>query len=706
MAPLLCAAWLVAPALGQEPLTAVNDGTEVRSIAFRFAGSSTFGAGELRRHIALTDPSSVATVDRFLANLGIGRSLPRHPFQPVELQRDVVRLRRFYERAGFIDPSVDYEVTFDEAANQVEVVFVIDEGRPITVVALRGVWHGDSVPDRLRKPWSELIAGLPIVPPARLDRAAVEQTEGAVVAWLAERAYPFARARSEAAVDSATGTAQVLLHATPGPVSRIGSIVIDGNETVADAVVRHALPFRPGDLFSAGALNRGAQRLRSFGIFKLVRVDLVPEQLPDTVVAVRVYVQEDRPRRVTGQVGYVSDGGVAAQAEWLHRNFWGGARSLSITGAGQSGWLAWANNPDRFARGVVTLRQPQLIDRRIDGVLSPFAEYRDDYRDQSWQVGLRGTLLYQLGPIQSVALQYQISRRQIIQYRFGDFSSGEIDILTLLALASAGVLDSLGESFNESVFSITGTFGTLDNPPSPRRGFVVRPSVSVTAPSAFNTTEYSRVDVAAFGYYPIGQRSTIAVRLAAGRLFPYGKSLPEPGDNAGLEYLQLRDVAFTAGGTNDVRGWGSRELGPKFPDVRINVTDSSVVATRYIPIGGLSRLLSSVEARLPMPLLGPRFGSHVFLDGGRVWTSDDRFQVDADSLRFDDYYWAIGAGIDVRTPVGPLRLSVGYKLNPSPLDVRDPQDVLLALVDGRSLDTVPTKALRRFEIHFALGITY
>ena len=403
MVPLLVAV-LVAPALAQEPLTAINEGTEVRAISFRFAGSSTFRPSELRRRIAHTDPGSVPTVDRMLSKIGIGRELPRHPFEPAELQRDAIRLRRFYERAGFIGPVVDYEVAFDETANQVDVAFLIDEGRPIVVESLRSVWHGDAIPDALRRPWSELIADLPIAPGSRLDRDAVNRAEAAMTSWLADRGHPFAAARTEATVDTARAAAQVLLHAVPGPASTVGTIVVEGNESVTDAVVRRALPFQTGDPFSARALNDGAQRLRSFGIFKLVRVDLVPDQQPDTVVAVRVYVQEDQPRRITGQVGYVSDGGVAAQAEWLHRNYFGGARSLTVTGAAQSGWLAAVDNPDQFARGLLTLRQPQFIHRRIDGLLNPFAEYRDDFRDQSWQVGARATAIYQIGPIQSLAL--------------------------------------------------------------------------------------------------------------------------------------------------------------------------------------------------------------------------------------------------------------------------------------------------------------
>jgi hypothetical protein len=49
---------------------------------------------------------------------------------------------------------------------------------------------------------------------------------------------------------------------------------------------------------------------------------------------------------------------------------------------------------------------------------------------------------------------------------------------------------------------------------------------------------------------------------------------------------------------------------------------------------------------------------------------------------------------------------VGYKLNPSALDLRDPQAVLEALLDGRPLSEVPAEARRRWHLHFSIGATF
>jgi outer membrane protein assembly factor BamA len=181
-----------------------------------------------------------------------------------------------------------------------------------------------------------------------------------------------------------------------------------------------------------------------------------------------------------------------------------------------------------------------------------------------------------------------------------------------------------------------------------------------------------------------------------------------PGTDADkpLALARLRDALFTAGGRYDVRGWGEQQLGPKFPDVRLQATepDTVLVAERYIPLGGLARLSGSVELRLPLFGARPRHSAHVFVDAGRVWSPDQRFRVDETSdtaLRY-----SAGTGIELGTPVGPVRVSVGYKLNPSVYDLREPQAVLDALLAGQSPLTVPREQMRRWHLHLAIGYSY
>ena len=91
------------------------------------------------------------------------------------------------------------------------------------------------------------------------------------------------------------------------------------------------------------------------------------------------------------------------------------------------------------------------------------------------------------------------------------------------------------------------------------------------------------------------------------------------------------------------------------------------------PEGGQSTALANIELRRPI------FGivsAVLFLDAGLV--EADGFNFNGSDLRY-----STGGGIRIDTPVGPLRLDVGYKLNP-------PDNP-----DGTGMD--------RWRVHFNIG---
>lgn len=99
------------------------------------------------------------------------------------------------------------------------------------------------------------------------------------------------------------------------------------------------------------------------------------------------------------------------------------------------------------------------------------------------------------------------------------------------------------------------------------------------------------------------------------------------------------DERFYAGGGGSIRGYAYQSVGPLDED------DD--------PIGGRSVLELSAELRFK---LTDRIGMVTFLDGGSAFAS-----ILPDSS--EDLQWAAGLGFRYFTPIGPLRLDVGFPLD-------------------------------------------
>ena len=196
-------------------------------------------------------------------------------------------------------------------------------------------------------------------------------------------------------------------------------------------------------------------------------------------------------------------------------------------------------------------------------------------------------------------------------------------------------------------------------------------------------------------------------------MLAFGGSVPFPdADSVSLARVRLRAALLAAGGTQDVRGWGAGLLGPKAPDLeftRVSSDSIRVAARRYVPFGGFSKATGSLELHGPLPFFGGIHRWHTFLDAGRVWNPDDRFRAPGEVRdRFDEerVFFGTGAGVEITSPIGPVRLSLGYKLNPSALDLRDPADVAQAILSGGDITSVPTQGIRRFHLHLSIGRTF
>jgi outer membrane protein assembly factor BamA len=82
-------------------------------------------------------------------------------------------------------------------------------------------------------------------------------------------------------------------------------------------------------------------------------------------------------------------------------------------------------------------------------------------------------------------------------------------------------------------------------------------------------------------------------------------------------------------------------------------------------VGGTALFFNQTEMRFP--LIGDNIGGVLFHDMGNIYSSLNHIslrQTQRSLQDFDYMVHAVGIGVRYRTPVGPLRVDLGYSINP------------------------------------------
>lgn len=221
------------------------------------------------------------------------------------------------------------------------------------------------------------------------------------------------------------------------------------------------------------------------------------------------------------------------------------------------------------------------------------------------------------------ALEYDYSKRLkfTLSHTLEDDHLSEIQDSTFLGQ----------KTFLASTLSPLAVLDTRDDLFNPRKGFLSSMQYEWASRSIGSDLEYSKVTGATSGYFSAG-KATLALAARVGAAEYYGRD----------ELLPL-NKRFFLGGRSTVRGFGTDAIGPKAAD--------------GTPLGG--DLMLNLKAELRFSVYKD-FGLAAFWDAGQVWF---RKQTDP---KISDLRQAAGPGLRYNTPVGPLALDIGYKLDREP----------------------------------------
>jgi len=725
-------------ARAQAPLQLVNDRTSVEEISFRFVDGQTFSTERLTEQMATKAPGFFARLQNRFSFLP---GLQRRPFlfDPVTLQKDVVRLRRFYQQNGFPSPRIDYPASqLDTSSNTIHVIFTVEEGAPLTIrdLSFQGANGDRSVTESLapsvERDWAAFRRQLDVQTGERYTDFKRTQIADDIQTWLRDQGHAFAQVESTAEIDTAATTAALRFRIDPGPLGRVSEILVEGTEAVSERIVRRELPFEEGDRFSAAAVSDGQRQLFDLNLFRVALAD-VPDQPRDSSVTVRYRVREANLRAYSGQIGYGTQPGVTLEGSWRHRNFHGNGRTFVVGLTADTGYpqnppsffpsflsQSATQDPSRRFEATVTLRQPYFLFDRLSASIEPFALERinqslevDSTRFlglNERQFGLNTRLVYDVLPFRSLSLQHSFAR--IEQFRA---STGT---------APLGLGDDL---FDKSVFSLSGTVGRADDFLNPSRGYVLRPSLEVGGYPFDSGVDFVRLSGGLSGYLPVSRSVELAGRVFGGALWPLAESranLTIPASAADSLNQQNRvfqdrfsEYLFYAGGGSDVRGWQSQLAGGKV------LRESPIAQSDYVyrSIGARFKLGLNLEARLPFPGLGDSWRTAVFLDAAYLDTGDLNLipppnvsgtlaGPDGDPVNTDPSQVLVGTGAGLRyqTPFGFVRFDIAYKVTPDALDLRRPGALGEAVEAGaeRPIQDTSIRNIRRFRLHFGIGRSF
>lgn len=302
---------------------------------------------------------------------------------------------------------------------------------------------------------------------------------------------------------------------------------------------------------------------------------------------------------------------------------------------------------------------PYAFNTKSSFIVSPFAQHILEPGFELSRLGITNSLIYQYSRNLTGSLSYQFTRNSELSQQLDESLPDTTQSYDLSSLQLTGY-------YNEG-YGLRG-----------ERGWVVQPYAEISGSLGSSTFQFQKLSLDVRRYTPITNSTTIAVRVQGGRLF------------AAQEDSLPNNIRFYLGGTSSVRGWGRDELGPKRA-----VTDSirneagqampdTTTFSRYIPAGGRTYFAFNLEVRQDIDGLLENFGVAAFLDGGQVW----RKWVDLTSRPLQ---FGVGGGFRYESPIGPVRLDVGYKVNPSDQD--------LGIYRGRRFGN----AWDRIGIHVSIG---
>lgn len=451
----------------------------------------------------------------------------------------------------------------------------------------------------------ELTALLGLKPGAPFSDHAMEEDRYRILSAYSNRGYLYARVEGEKR--SADGRVDIRFRITEDQRVAIGKIILRGNERTGERVITRELLVKEGDPYDYGAILRSQQQIYRLGFFGLARFEPLRPGEKEYVKDMLLTVEERPAGAVEFGFGYGDLDRFRGFAELSYSNLWGSARSAGLRIEGS----------DIVEQAVFNFREPWFLGERVE------ARFRLAWSDTTRLNPDTREIYYQTRKTEvSTGLEKVVDRLKLsLIYQLENVENYNVQPGAILSLEDVGRV---------LVSSVTpGLIWDLrDDPFNPRKGSLHGIAVKEALKRLGSEADFTKLTLQTSWFLPLGRDSVLALSARAGRAWPHGETTEVP--------LHER---FYLGGGSTIRGYLQDTVGPGKPT----------------PTGGDRMVLFNAECRIGR---AEGLGLVLFTDAGKVWVNE---AVDLHDLRA-----SYGMGIRYQTPVGPLRLDYGQKINRRP----------------------------------------
>ncbi len=583
----------------------VAEGEATKIDGITIVGNSIFKDSELRKTFTLSTPTLFSFYSK------------NDQYSKQQLAADLESLRNFYQNQGYLDFAINStQVSITPDKQHIYITVNLTEGKKYTVTDVK-------LGGKMIIPEVELRKLISVKAGDVFSRLEITDSSKRISDRYGNDGYAFANVNAVPDIDRERGTVAFTFFIDPGQRVYVRRVNFSGNLATNDNVMRRELRQMEGAWFSTAKVQRSRERLQRLGFFEDVNIETPPVPGSPDQVDINVSVKERLVNNFMFGVGYSDADGALVNVSMNFKNFLGTGKEVALSGdnskVNRHVNLSYVD-PYYTEDGIS--RSFNLYSTRTDAEAANTAAYLSNTDGLGIGFGIP------ISEERSLSLGIAFEK---IELQADDVTGSKV---AKDFIAANGDTNSLFKA------TLGWARDTLDDAIFPHSGTQHRVSLEASVPGA--DLDYYRLSYSASAYMPLSKNVTYKLKAN----LDYGAGY---GETEILPFYKN----FYAGGSNSVRGYRARSLGPK--------DDGGPDPT--LPIGGSKRLLGNTEVLFPFPGAADNKAMRlsVFVDAGMVYAPDAI--VDLLELRY-----AAGLAFNWFSPIGPLSVSYAIPLNDRPED--------------------------------------